>query len=152
MQTLGQLSEHMGRPLGSLKLQKEYIQGCVLVPTLLNLYLDAVISHALGEQQEKGVRIAYLHGARLVGNRRKLQQEMTLSDREYTDDVAIVANSWDDIKFMVESLNKHCCDMGLNISCSKMKIMGVLPSSATQKPESLVIQPGECPVEVVLRF
>ena len=47
-------------------------QGCVLAPTLVNLDLDAVISLALGDQQEKGVRIAYLHGGKLVGNRRKL--------------------------------------------------------------------------------
>ena len=124
----------------------------MLAPTLFNLYLDAVINLALGDQQEKGVQIAYLHGARLVGNRRKLDQEMTLSDLEYADDMALVADSWDDLKYMVESLNKHCRDMGLIISCSKTKIMGVLPSSATQKPESLVIHPGECPVEVVPRF
>ena len=96
--------------------------------------------------------IAYLHGARLVSNRRKLEQEMTLGDLQYADDMALVADSWDDIKSMVESLNKHCCDMGLTINYSKMKIMCVLPSLVTQNPESLVVQPGECPDEVVSRF
>ena len=57
-------------------------QGCVLAPTLFNLNLDAVISLPLGDQQEKGMRNAYLHGARLVGDRRKLEQEMTLGDLE----------------------------------------------------------------------
>ena len=59
-----------------------------------------------------------------------------IGDLEYADDMGLVANSWDMVKSMVESLNKHCRDMGLSISCSKTKTMGVLPSSATQKPEA----------------
>ena len=77
---------------------------------------------------------------------------MSIGDLEYADDMTLIADSWDDAKSMVESLNKHCCDMGLSIRCSKTKTMGVLPSSATQKLEPLVLQPGECPVEVVSRF
>ena len=75
---------------------------------------------------------------------------MPIGDLEYVDNMTLVADSWDDIKSMVESLNKHCHDMGLSISCSKTKTMGVLPSSTTQKPEPLVLHPGECSVEVVV--
>ena len=34
----------------------------------------------------------------LVGNCRKLQQEAIISDLEYADDMASVAESWDDLK------------------------------------------------------
>ena len=59
-------------------------QGCVLAPTLFNLYSDAVIHMSLDSRQvqNKGVGIAYLHNAKLVGNRRKLQLETLVTDLE----------------------------------------------------------------------
>ena len=44
-------------------------QGCVLAPTLFNLYFDAVIRMALDDHhsQGRGVRVVYLHDAKLVG-------------------------------------------------------------------------------------
>ena len=74
-------------------------QVCVLAPTLFNLYFDVAICMALenGQPKSKGVRVAYLYGAQLVGNHRKLQHEATISDLEYTDNMALLAKSWDDV-------------------------------------------------------
>ena len=44
-----------------------------------------------GQLKGRGVRVAYLHGAKLVGNFRKLQHEAIISDLEYTDYMALVA-------------------------------------------------------------
>ena len=75
-------------------------QGCVLAPTLFNLYFDAVIHMSLDSHQvqNKGVGIAYLHNAKLVGNRRKLQLETLVTDLEYADDMALLADSWNDLE------------------------------------------------------
>ena len=43
--------------------------------------------------QNKGVRIAFLHNAKLVGNRRNLQLETLVTDLKYADDIALLADS-----------------------------------------------------------
>ena len=70
-------------------------QGCVLAPTLFNLYFDVVIRMSLDSHrmQNKGVDVAYLHDAKLVGNHRKLQFETLITDLEYTDDMALLVDS-----------------------------------------------------------
>ena len=39
----------------------------------------------------------YLQNAKLIGNRRKLQLETVVTDMEYTDNMALLADSWDDL-------------------------------------------------------
>ena len=128
-------------------------QGCVLAPTLFNLYFDVAICVALENGQPKGsVRVAYLHGAKLVGNHRKLQHEALISDLEYADDMALVAKSWDDIKSMLDDVSIRCRDLGLTISCSKTKPLAVLPSDLYPKPVPINLFPDDDSVEVVSNF
>ena len=65
--------------------------GCVLAPTLFNLYFDVAMHMALenGLLKDRGVRVAYLYGAKLVGNHRKLQPEAISSHLEYADGMAL---------------------------------------------------------------
>ena len=47
-------------------------EGCVLVPTLFNLYFDMAI-HMTSDKHRiegKGIKVAYLHNAGLLGTRR----------------------------------------------------------------------------------
>ena len=60
--------------------------------------------------------------------------------------MALVSDSWDKLKSIVESLNTYCCDMGLTISCSKEEILEIVPSASFRKPQPTVLHPGECPV------
>ena len=57
-------------------------QGCVLAHTYFYLYFDVEIHMAMENGQPKGigVRVAYLYGAKLVGNCRKLQHEAIISE------------------------------------------------------------------------
>ena len=51
-------------------------QGCVLAPTLFNLFFDAVIHMAIDDHlEEGGVRIVFNPDAKLVGDRRKMTLE-----------------------------------------------------------------------------
>ena len=129
-------------------------QGCVLAPTLFNLYFDLVIHLALDvhHNQGRGIKVAYLHGANLVGNRRKLCDEVIVSDLEYADDMAILADSWEDLTAMMGSLAVRCKEFGLSISCQKTKTMAVLPSDLFQPAVPLSLTDGDVPVEVVSNF
>ena len=129
-------------------------QDCVLAPTLFNLYFDVVIRMALenGQPKGRGVRVAYIHSAKLVGNCRKLQHEAIISDLEYADDMALVAESWDDLKSMLDNVSMQCRDLGLIFSCSKIKTLAVLPSDLYPKPVPIDLFPDDDPVEVVSIF
>ena len=129
-------------------------QDCVLAPTLFNLYFDVAIRMALENDQPKdsNVRVAYIHSAKLVGNRRKLQHEAIISDLEYTDDMTLVAESWDDLKSMLDDVSIRCRDLGLTISCSKTKPLAVLPSDVYPKPMLINLFPDDDSVEVVSNF
>ena len=62
-------------------------QGCVLAPTLFNLYFDSVIGLVITDHQpDVGVCLLYLLDADLVGNRKKLTSEVSVSDLEYADE------------------------------------------------------------------
>ena len=93
---------------------------------------------------------------KLVGNCRKLQHEAIISDLEYADDMALVAESWDDLKSMLDDVSLHCRDLGLTISCSKTKTLAVLPSDLYPElyPEPVPINlfHDDDPVEVVSNF
>ena len=125
-------------------------QGCVLAPTLFNLYFDMVIRMSLDSHhmQNKGVGVAYLHDAKLVGNRRKLQFETLITDLEYADDMALLADSWNDLEAMPSSLSTHCRNFGLSISCSKTKTMAVLPSSLYPQPAPIHLSPNQPPLSL----
>ena len=129
-------------------------QGCVLAPTLFNLFFDIVIRKALDihQQEGRGIRMLYLLDGNLVGNRRKMTMETLVTDLEYADDMALLCNSWDDMTVMLRGLEGCFRDVGLTISCSKTKIMAVLPDGTSQPPEPISLRPGEVPVEVVSNF
>ena len=129
-------------------------QGCVLAPTLFNLYYAVATRMALENGQPKGssVGVAYLHGAKLVDNCKKLQHDAIISDLEYANDMALVAESWDDLNSMLDDVSIRCRDLGLTISCSKTKTLAVLPSHLYPKPVLINLFPNDDPVEVVSSF
>ena len=102
-------------------------QGCVLAPTLFNLFFDAVIWLAITDNHS-GVCLSYLLGADLVGNRKKLTSEVSVSDLEYADDMALISDSFDTLTTLLESLDSTCRLMGLSINYKKTKFLSVLLS------------------------
>ena len=132
-----------GRVSDSIDVTCGVRQGCV-TPTLFNyLHFDAVIYTSLDSHrvQNKGVGIAYLHNAKLVGNRRKLQLETLVTDLEYADDMALLAYSWNDLDAMLTTLYTNCSAFGLSISCSKTETMAVLPASLCAQPVPIHLSP-----------
>ena len=125
------------------------------VPALFNLYFDTVIPMSLDSHrvQNKCVEIAYLHDANFVGNRRKLQLETLVTDLEYGDDMALLADSWNDLEAMLMTLSTHCSAFDLSISCSKTKTMAVLSASnICAQPVSIHLLPNHPLVEPFSSF
>lgn len=81
-------------------------QGCVLSPTLFNVYSQVIFRRALWERKE-GVRI----GGEVVNTIR------------YADDTVILAESLEDLQTLVDSVNNECQRMGININTDKTKLM-----------------------------
>ena len=128
----------------------------VLAPTLFNFYFDVAIRMPLEEhrQQGRGIRVAYLHDADLVGNRRIPKLETLVTDLKYADDMALLANNRSDLTAMLDSLSTCCKKLGLTISCMKTKSLAVLPPDdpATKSPVPIHLFPEGEAIEVVFHF
>ena len=62
--------------------------------------------------------------------------------------MALVADSWDDLKAMLDTMAECCKGLGLSISCTKTKTMAILPD-LFPRPEPVHLFPNDAPVEVV---
>ena len=122
-------------------------QGCVLVPTLFNLYFDVVIRMALEEhcQRGRGIRVPYIymHNGDLVGNRRVLNLETLVTDLEFAGSMTLLANNWSEVTAMQDSVSTCCKKLGLIISCKKTKTLAVLlpKDPAAQGPAPIHLVP-----------
>ena len=143
-----------GKTSGEFDVTSGVRQGCVLAPTLFNLYFDIIIRRALGEHSDagRGVEMMYLRDGKLVGNRRKLSRRVLVTDLEYADDVVLVANSWEDLQALLTSLDQHCQSMGVTISARKTKSMAVLPDGQWQLPVPIQLRGSSDPVKVASSF
>ncbi len=96
---------------------------------VLTVWESATITNEVHSQQGSSIRVAYLLDADLVGNRRVLKLETLVTDLEYADDMALLANNWSDLTAMLDSLStKSCCKkLGPTISCMKTKSLAFLP-------------------------
>ena len=77
-----------------------------------------------------------------------------MTDLEYADDMALLADNWSDLTAMLDSLSTCCKMLGLTISCKKTKSLAVLPSEGPQiqSPVPIHLVPGGEPIEVVSHF
>ena len=84
----------------------EVRQGCLLSPTLFNIFLKRIMSDALGEHDGK-VSI----GGRNITNLR------------FADDIDTLAEEEQELEALVESLDKTCTRYKMEISAEKTKLM-----------------------------
>jgi len=110
----------------------------VLAPTLFNLFFDAMIWLAIADNHS-GVRLSYLLDADLVGNRKKLTSDVSVSDLEYADDMALISDSFDVLTTLLESLDSTCCLMGLSINYKKTTLLSVLLKNSSQSPSPILL-------------
>ena len=122
-------------------------QGCVLAPTLFNLFFDVMIWLTITDNHS-GVRMSYLLDADLVGNKKKLTSNVSVSDLEYADDMALISDSFDVLTTLLEFLDSTCRLMGLSINYKKTKLLSVLPKDGSQSPSPILLHPDCDTIEV----
>ena len=127
--------------------------GCVLAPTLFNLFFDAAIRLAITNYHPAaGLCLSYLLDADSVGNRKSLTSEVSVSDLEYADEMALISDSQEGITTLLETLDSTCHQMGLTINCKKTKLLAVQPDDSTQTPPPILLHPESDPIEVIPSF
>ena len=103
-------------------------------------------------QPDVRVCLLYLLDADLVGNRKKLTSEVSVSDLEYPDDMASISDSYESLSTLLESLDSSCHHMGLTINYKKTKLLAVLPGADTHPPSPISLHSDCDPIEVVPSF
>ena len=70
-------------------------QGCVIAPTLFNLYFNAVIRDWENRCPQAGVCVKYKCGRRLVGDRTAKfpLSDLQVTESQFADDVALYSSS-----------------------------------------------------------
>ena len=81
-------------------------QGCLLSPTLFNIFLERILSDALEE-----------HDAKVSISGRNI------TNLWFTDDIDVLAEEEQELEALVESLDKTCTSYKMKISAEKIKLM-----------------------------
>lgn len=87
-------------------------QGCILSPTLFNLYSEAIISEALADL-DCGIKV----NGRIINNLR------------YADDTVLMASSESDLQRIVDRVNECSLKSGLKMNSKKTKVMVISKQS-----------------------
>ena len=82
-------------------------QGCILLPDLLNIYIENIMSLAL----DKTTAVGVLVGGHLFNN------------LQFADDIALLAGSADDLQHLLDSVSSVCLAYGMEISGPKTQTM-----------------------------
>ena len=81
-------------------------QGCLLSPTLFNIFLEQIMSDALEGHE----------GKVSIGRR-------NITNLQFPDDIDALAEKEQGLEALVESLNKTCTRYKMKISAEKTKVM-----------------------------
>lgn len=103
-------------------------QGCILSPALFVLSLNWIMSKL--RQDFPGIQV---------------NNELTLSNLSYADDIVLLAENEDDAQSYINALSQHASKLGLRINSAKTKVMAVAA------PPPLLHLDG-VPLEVVPKF
>ena len=93
---------------------KGVCQGCILSPSLFNVYAEYIMRNAGLEEAQAGIKIA----GRNINNLR------------YADDTTLMAESEEELKSLVMKVKQESEKVGLKINIQKKKIMASSPISS----------------------
>ena len=131
-------------------------QVCVLSPLLFNYFMDKILRETL-EMTPGGWRIEYTTTKGLfLTYREKMPTKTDIQNIQYADDLTLVAESGEELHFMVDTLYRACMRRGMTINGAKMKSMSVRAdlSFSVQSPENRrdvfsSIQQGDDPLSII---
>ena len=124
-------------------------QGCVLAPTLFNIFFALLLKHAFGTSTE-GVYLCTRSDGRLFNLARLKAKskvtEKTIRDMLFADDAAVVSHTEQELQRLMDRFSQACTDFGLTISLKKTNVM----SQDVDTPPAICINDHQ--LEVVHQF
>lgn len=103
-------------------------QGCVLAPVLFNIYLVAVTLLSRNDFEDSdGIQLCYRFDGGLFNTRRLQAKTKTdtlkIYELQYADDTAIVSHTPESLQHMLNVMNQHYSQLGLQINARKTEVM-----------------------------
>ena len=109
-------------------------QGCVLSPLLFNCVMDKTLKEAT-ENLGGGLHIQYTtEGGVFLSYRDKTPAAACIQDVLYADDLAMVAETREEMQHMVNVLDRTCTRWGMSISGGKTKLRAVREQQPGEQP------------------
>ena len=108
-------------------------QGCVMSPTLFNVFMDFIVKKTLNKKDfPKGVRLAYrvtgqLKWVHTSGVYNPVMEPAVeyLNIMLYADDIVLTTDNAEDLKTAISMLDDAFCEAGMEISTKKTEILTV---------------------------
>ena len=101
-------------------------QGCVLAPTLFNIFFSVLLKHAF-EFTEEGILLRTRSEGKLFNPARLRAKtkvrKVIVRDLLFADDAALVAHSAEKLQCLLNQFSNACEAFGLTISLKKTKVM-----------------------------
>ncbi len=122
----------------------------MLAPTLFNLYFNLVIRQWQEKCRDVGVEVLYKCGGKLVGERTRRPDKMTVTKLQFADDLAAVSTTArTKIEESASMLHSVLREWGLTMSMTKTKLL-VVGSDEVEDLRPLEVDSSE--VECVSEF
>ena len=125
-------------------------QGCVLAPTLFNLYINLVIKQWKEKCAEFGVDVLFKCGGKLVGERTRRPCTERVMELQFADDLAAVTTTRESMDRAASILQDLLREWGLTLSVVKTKLLVVGSEDETDLRPLKLGDDGE--VECVKEF
>ena len=120
-------------------------QGCVIAPSLFNLYFNLVIRQWQKKCADFGVDILYKCNGKLIGERTRKPDRLKISELLFADDAAAVGTSRRSMEAAATALEELISAWGLSLNISKTKLLVAgTPHSEDLQPLQLAGGSVEC--------
>ena len=90
---------------------KRVCQGCILSPSLFNLYVEYIMRNTGLEEAQVGIKIA----------------RRNINNLRYADDTTLMAESEEELKSLLMKVKEKSEKVGLKVNIQKTKIMASSP-------------------------
>ena len=115
-------------------------QGCILSPLLFNCFLDRIVKGAMSVLGG-GVHMEYsTEGGLFLSYRDKTPASAHIQDARYADDMALIAESRNELQHMLTVLDEACERWGMRISVEKTKVLAVGEQQDPAELSSILLQ------------
>ena len=103
----------------------EILQGDTLTPYLFIIYLDYVLRTSIDNIKDKGFE--------LTKKRSRRYPSKTITDTDYADDIAIMANTPMQAETLLHSLEQAAAGIGLHVNAQKLNTCALIKQATFLK-------------------